>query len=251
MQYWLFLQSQFLLKKRNQKHITNTGVPKQVNMLQNRKQREVRVQHIQLKEKEIKRNVTINNLFSMVIMLYNKYEKMEAEYNELKKYATITKKKINILEHLNENCKQEYLNVGLNFKKFVDGLVINQEMLDKIFKYDYVDGILNIFIEYIKESLLLPIKCFNIKENVLYIFDDEKWIIMDDDYLRIFIKSFDKKMLLQFLQWKIDSEKKFDSDTFGEIYIINMKKVIAGNFEKKNKVVMIRNRIYKYLKVDF
>ena len=74
---------------------------------------------------------------------------------------------------------------------------------------------------------------------------------MDDDYLRIFIKSFDKKMLLQFLQWKIDSEKKFDSETFGEIYIINMKKVIAGNFEKKNKVVMIRNRIYKYLKVDF
>ena len=74
----------------------------------------------------LKKDVTINNLFSMVIMLYNKYEKMEAEYNELKKYATITKKKINILEHLNENCKQEYLNVGLNFKKFVDGLVINQ-----------------------------------------------------------------------------------------------------------------------------
>ena len=85
----------------------------------------------------LKKDITINNLFSMVIMLYNKYEKMEAEYNELKKYASITKNKINILEHLNENCKQEYLNVGLNFKKFVDGLVINQEMLDKIFKYDY------------------------------------------------------------------------------------------------------------------
>lgn len=199
----------------------------------------------------LKKDITINNLFSMVIMLYNKYEKMEAEYNELKKYATITKNKINILDHLNENCKQEYLNVGLNFKKFIDGLVIDQNMLDKIFKYDYVDGILNIFIEYIKLCLLIPIKCFNVKENVLYIFDDDKWIIMDDDYLRIFIKSFDKKMLLQFLQWKIDSEKKFDSETFGEIYIINMKKVIAGNFEKKNKVVMIRNRIYKYLKVDF
>ena len=34
----------------------------------------------------LKQNMNINNLFAIVIMLYNKYEKMESDYNELKKY---------------------------------------------------------------------------------------------------------------------------------------------------------------------
>jgi hypothetical protein len=29
-----------------------------------------------------------------------------------------------------------------------------------------------------------------------------------------------------------------------------MKKVIGGNFEKKNPIAMIKNRLYKHLKVD-
>lgn len=210
-------------------------------------------------DKILKKDININNLFSMIIMLNNKYEKLESQYNELKKYVNITKNKINILDYLNENFKQEYLNVGIglsgnNINKFLDELIIDIDMLNKIFKFDYVDGILNILIEYIEKTrvkdLLIPIKCFNNKENVLYIFDGEKWIVMDDIYLRKFIKSFDKKLLVQFLQWKIDTEKTIDSEIFGEVYINNMKKVIGGNFEKKNKELMIKNKLFKYLKVD-
>ena len=51
----------------------------------------------------LKKDLTIHNLFAMVIMLYNKYEKLESDYIELKKYVTITKNKINILDYLNEN----------------------------------------------------------------------------------------------------------------------------------------------------
>lgn len=214
---------------------------------------------IEESDKILKKNININNLFSMIIMLNNKYEKLESQYNELKKYVNITKNKINILDYLNENFKQEYLNVGIglsgnNINKFLEELIIDINMLNKIFKFDYVDGIFNILIEYIEKirvkDLLIPIKCFNNKENVLYIFDGEKWIIMDDIYLQKFIKSFDKKLLVQFLQWKIDAEKTIDSETFGEVYINNMKKVIGGNFEKKNKELMIKNKLFKYLKVD-
>ena len=173
----------------------------------------------------LKKDINIHNLFAMVIMLYNKYEKLESEYCELKKYVTITKNKI-----------------------------IAQEQLDKIFKYDYVDGIINIICEYITKlnvkGSLLPIKCFNTKENVLYIFDGQLWLIMDDVYLRKFIKSFDKKILTMFVEWKKSAEKTIDTEIFGEIYIQNMKKVIGGNYEKKNPALMIKNRLYKHLKVD-
>jgi hypothetical protein len=202
----------------------------------------------------LKKDLTIHNLFAMVIMLYNKYEKLESEYTELKKYVTITKNKINILDYLNENFKHDFMNMdagGTNITKFIDELVIGEDQLQKIFKYDYVDGIFNIICDYINvKGSLVPIKCFNTKENVLYIFDGELWLIMDDNYLRKFIKSFDKKILTKFVEWKKIVEKTIDPEIFGEIYIQNMKKVIGGNYEKKNPASMIKNRLYKHLKVD-
>jgi len=205
----------------------------------------------------LKKDLTIHNLFAMVIMLYNKYEKLESEYTELKKYVTITKNKINILDYLNENFKHDFMNMdadGTNITKFIDELVIGEDQLQKIFKYDYVDGIFNIICDYIDKlnvkGLLVPIKCFNTKENVLYIFDGELWLIMDDNYLRKFIKSFDKKILTKFVEWKKIAEKTIDPEIFGEIYIQNMKKVIGGNYEKKNPASMIKIRLYKHLKVD-
>ena len=197
----------------------------------------------------LKQNMTINNLFALVLMLYNKYEKMESDYNELKKYIAIVKNKINIVDYLNQHYSS-----GNSITHFLDSLIFNQETLDKIFKYDYVDGICNIIIDAIEclnsQQIVIPIKCFSTKENVLYIFDGKHWLISDDFTLRKFIKYFDKKLLTQFLIWKNDVEKILDSDTFGEIYVQNMKKVIGGNFEKKNPVSMIKNRLYKYLKVD-
>ena len=197
----------------------------------------------------LKKNMNINNLFAIVIMLYNKYEKMEADYNELKKYIAIVKNKINILDYLNQHYSS-----GLTISQFLDSIIFNQETLNKIFKYDYVDGIFNILIDTIEclnsQHMLIPIKCFSNKENVLYMFDGSVWSIMDDINLRKFIKYFDKKILTQFVLWKTDAEKLFDTDTFGEIYIQNMKKVIGGNYEKKNPVLMIKNRLYKHLKLD-
>ena len=202
----------------------------------------------------LSRDVNIQNLFTMVIMLHNKYEKLETDYNELKKYVTFVKNKINILDYLNQNFKQDYLNSCSNINNFIANLVIGQEQLEKIFKYDYVDGIFNIICEYIDRlngtGLLIPIKCFNNKENVLYIFDGQLWTIMDNTYLRAFIKSFDKKILTLFVEWKKCAEKSIDPEIFGEIYIQNMKKVIAGNYEKKNPLAMINNKLYKHLKID-
>ena len=50
----------------------------------------------------------------MVIMLHNKYDKLETEYNELKKYVSVVKNKINILDYLNQNFKTAYMANGEN-----------------------------------------------------------------------------------------------------------------------------------------
>ena len=201
----------------------------------------------------LSKDVNIHSLFTMVIMLHNKYEKLESEYNELKKYVCVVKNKINILDYLNQNFKREHMSCGENnINNFIANLVIGEEHLQKIFKHDYVDGIFNIICEYIDRlnitGMVIPIKCFSTKENVLYIFDGQLWTIMDD--MQKFIKSFDKKILTLFVEWKKCAEKTIDPEIFGEIYIQNMKKVIGGNYDKKNPYAMIKNRLYKHLKID-
>ena len=73
---------------------------------------------------------------------------------------------------------------------------------------------------------------------------------MDSNELITFIKYFDKKILNLFLEWKTEAQKKMDYDKYTEIYILNMKKVLGNNFENKDKKTIIKNKLFKHLKVN-
>jgi len=200
-------------------------------------------------------SMSTNNesLFKMLIMLHNKYEKLEKDYDLLKSYVYNTKKKIDIIAYLNENYKPEN---NINFLNFTNSINITDHDLELIFKHDYIDGIVNIIIGAIEllrnHDNILPLKAFNHKEYVLYIYDGvlETWKIMEIIDLITFIKYFDKKILNLFLKWKIEAQEKMNYDKFSDIYILNMKKVLGQNFEKKDKKTIIKNKLYKHLKIN-
>ena len=194
-----------------------------------------------------------DSLFKMLIMLHNKYEKLEKDYDLLKSHVYNTKKKIDIINYLNENYKP---NNNFDFLKFTTDISITNNELELIFKHDYIDGILNIIINTIeflsRQHNILPLKAFNHKEYALYIYNNnlKSWKVMDSNELITFIKYFDKKILNLFLEWKIEAQKKMDYDKYTEIYILNMKKVLGNNFENKDKKTIIKNKLYKHLKVN-
>ena len=218
-----------------------------------------------------KMDITTENIFKMLIILHNKYEKLEADYSELKKFVNVTKNKIDILEYLNQNCVSQFENSC--FDTFMNAMIIDNDCLDFVFKKDYIDGVYDIIvsnIQWIKDkSLNIPIKCFNQKDGILYIYErgsnergsnergsNERgygsWIIMDGEYFKKLIKHIDKKILMLFLEWKLHMESTLDAETYSDIYIKNMKKVIGGNFVKKhtNLSMIIKNKLYKHLRVD-
>ena len=211
------------------------------------------------------------DIVKILIDLYNKYEKLEAEHNELKKYVQITKNKINIIDYLNQNCVIDYV----GFNEFINNIKIGDAELEIIFKKDYVDGICEIFSNYINGlnelDKRISVKAFSNKDGILYIYrdgdsgdgdgnmdgvgdmdEDGKWCVMTEEYLNKFIRYFDKKILKKFLEWKTYNAAHMDYELYSELFILNMKKVIGGNFENKNKnkKMMIKNRIYKFLKVN-
>ena len=208
-----------------------------------------------------KMDITTENIFKMLIILHNKYEKLEADYSELKKFVNVTKNKIDILEYLNQNCASQFENNC--FDTFMNAMIIDNDCLDFVFKKDYIEGVYDIIVSNIQrikdKSFNIPIKCFNQKDGILYIFErgtvergSGSWIIMDGEYFKKLIKHIDKKLLMLFLEWKLHMESTLDAETYSDIYIKNMKKVIGGNFVKKhtNLSMIIKNKLYKHLRVD-
>ena len=194
-----------------------------------------------------------DSLFQMLIMLHNKYEKLEKDYNLLKNHVYNTKKKIDIISYLNENYKPKD---NFDFLNFTNSINIANNDLHLIFKHDYIDGILNIITNAIEKATtqdnILPLKAFNHKEYVLYIYNNNlnSWKVMECIDLTTFIKYFDKKIFNLFLEWKKEAQIKMDYDTYSDTFILNMKKVLGNNFENKDKKTIIKNKLFKHIKVN-
>jgi len=204
------------------------------------------------------KNISNETIFNMLLDLNNKYEKLQADYDELKKHTNIVKNKISILDYLNNN----YQNLTLDFIEFTKLISIGLEEINIIFKKDYIEGILEIIINVINNindktytkdnNIILPIKAFNQKENNLYIYlkNINCWKLIEANEFNNFVRYFNKNILNIFARWNENAKLTLNNEDYSELYIVNMKKVIGGNFEKKNVNNILKNKLYKYLKCD-
>ena len=137
--------------------------------------------------------IDIKTVYKLLIDLSLKYDKLQDDYNDLKKYVNTTKKKIDIIDYLNQNFKYH----DFNYNKFINSIEIGNDQLEIVFKKDYIEGILQILkthIESLKQSdINIPIKSFNHQEGILYIYgNDNQWKIIDKTQLNQLIKLFNK-----------------------------------------------------------
>ena len=189
-------------------------------------------------------NINNENLFKLLVNLTNKYEKLQNDYNHIKQFANISKNKLDIIDYLNNNYSCREFDF-YNFSTYLYNNITDND-LHLIFKKDYVNGISEIIINFIEKIKFeniynLPIYAFNHKDGILYIYNNESfsWCQMDSKHLNILIKEINKKILNLFLKWKDENENHFLDEQFSEIYVLNMKKVIGNNFDKRNKDITI------------
>ena len=233
-------------------------------------QEKSQVAHKLSEEEQEMINVPNNKELYLILMnLHSKYEKLERDYGELKKFVEVKKKKVDMIEYLNTN----FVGMQYDFTDFIGelNLGIGVEELELVFKKDYVEGLFEIIMNFIERFRMgvgdggggggdggvggcFPVKAFSHKDGVLYIYfkNDGIWRVLSERELNAIIAGIDKKILMLFLEWKKDAQAKMDDDRFAEMYIRNMKRVIGGNFESggRNRKIMIKNKLYKYLRVN-
>ena len=188
-----------------------------------------------------------------------KYDKLEAAHLQLKRQFELTidqnqgAKKFDILNSLNKN----YNPGELVFDIFLKSIILSNDDLELIFQKDYVDGMSEIIISGIRElthkhgNKSIPFQCFTYKKNIIYIYDKldadpslYSWMIMDDLSLHKFIRHFDKNIMQLFLLWKDEACKSMDAEKYAHLYVRNMKRVVAGNFQKKNVRLLIKSAVW-------
>ena len=115
---------------------------------------------------------------------------------------TINKFSLNIF--LNEYCKD-----ALNLDEFIHSLHIQLSDLENTAKVGYVEGISRIFVKGLKELDLYkrPVHCSDIKREVLYVKEEDKWEKDNDDNnkLKNAIHQLTRKNIKQIPLWVVEN----------------------------------------------
>ena len=84
----------------------------------------------------------------------------------------IDNKSFNLNLYLNETCKD-----ALNINDFVSSIKLNLEDLEHTGRAGYIEGITNVFLKNLNklEQHMRPLHCSDLKREVLYIKDNDKW----------------------------------------------------------------------------
>ena len=109
-------------------------------------------------------------LSKLVITLYKKVDELEKKLKN-----NVPDKNINIINWLSENETPD-----ISFKEWIKTINIDEATIKNIIKRDFINGVTDLLDKYIYNSDI-PLKAFDRKTNELYLYETDKWIIMNNE----------------------------------------------------------------------
>jgi hypothetical protein len=158
-------------------------------------------------------------------------------------------KTFNLQFFLNETCKG-----AMNIMDFIDSIKPTLKDLETTGKIGYIEGISKIIVDNLNglETCERPIHCSNIKKEVLYIKDQDKWS-QDKPILTKAIHTLANKNIHNINEWKSENPgcKDFDS-TKNDTYLNIIMNSMAGSSpeESINNMNKIITKVAKEVVID-
>jgi hypothetical protein len=195
---------------------------------------------------------SMRDMFTLILELTAKNSQLEQKVDELSKWAESKKKKLNVIDWLNEKYT-----TNIKYTDWLAEINITRNHLELVFKSDMVNGCNEIL-----QSLLetnennntennKPIKAFDQKENVLFIYNDtNQWEILQPPMFAKLINILSKKILTEFINWQTENKAKMYQDDFSYMYARNLQKIMGGNLTQEQINTRIKRDLYNYLKMN-
>lgn len=187
--------------------------------------------------------VSPKELQKILFIYVKKVHTLENEIDKLKAEASVRKRKINILNWLNENKKCD-----ITFTKFIDKIELDNDHLELLFQHGYIQGIVNIIKLFISRKMTsIPICAFGQKDNTLYIFNEE-WCEMSNEVLKKLINKITKQISILFNIWNKNNTKISEKE---QAEILDKTSLALGhNISQDEIYTKTHKSLYKNLKID-
>ena len=187
-------------------------------------------------------------MYNALIDLTGKYSLLEKKVDELMKWTESRKRKLNILDWLNE----KYPN-ALEFSDWLLGVQVERSHLDVVFKSDYINGMVKL-IEFNLDNLS-ALRAFDQKENLLFIVseageDDKKWKVMESEEFIRLINVMNKKLMGEFITWQKENKERMYEEEFSTIYASNVQKLMCASLSQEQIHSRIKRELYKNIKMN-
>jgi uncharacterized protein YeeX (DUF496 family) len=191
-------------------------------------------------------------MFQMLIELGQKYNKLDEKVEELNKWVVKKKKKINILEWLNDNITPNIL-----FDSLIDKIIVNEDDIKYLFENTFNDVLNEIFLRtiYNFNETENPIFAFVQKANVFYIYesveDKKMWVELSRENLIKFLNKVHIKILKAFCQFK---QERLDEIRGSDNYSIKcdktMVKIMSVEFKQESILSKVKSMMFAKMKTD-
>jgi len=172
---------------------------------------------------------------------------LENKVNHLEKWAIRQKKKVNIMDWLNEHFKPK-----LSFNDWIDDFRITQEDLDLIFDLNFIGGMYKI----IERRILnvdkkdLPVKAFSQYLNMLFIWNGSSWDSIDSEDMEKQIVSIHNKLQQQLRLYKRENEMLINDPNLNVGWYKNIRKIMGGPEPYASSIRKISLKMYTHLKFN-
>ena len=158
-------------------------------------------------------------------------------------------KTFNLQFFLNETCKG-----AMNIMDFIDSIKPTLEDLETTGKVGYIEGISKIIVDNLKglETCERPIHCSNIKKEVLYIKDQDKWS-QEKPILTKAIHTLAHKNINNINEWKAENPGCKDADsTKNDTYLNIIMNSMSGSSQEEsiNNMNKIITKVAKEVVID-
>jgi hypothetical protein len=199
-------------------------------------------------------------MYSILVELTLKYNKLEEKMEEAQKWIDKAKKKTNIVEWLNKNVKPS--NTFSNLCE--NQIIVTEENIEFLFKHTFIDTFFEVLIKNM-ELLKIndensPIQCFNQKANKIYIYDlsntetsntDILFEELSREKLVKFGKQIHFKIVKELIEWKNKRGISVDEcEKTSQIYNNALMKLMTVDFKQETVIGKIRTNLYSNFKVD-
>lgn len=207
------------------------------------KQKSIKHQELDIEfDKELPNPQT---MYKLLLDLGIKYNKLEDKYNEINKFVSNKKRKVDVVQWLNTNKKPT-----TTFVRLIDCITISAadiELLTQETPHDILVKILNRSI-YFETT---PVTAFVEKNNLLYVYDNESWSEMKREQLINFLNMVQFKMSKTLFEMKrANKQDILGNDATATRFDKITNKLMSIDFENGALFSRIRASMYNQLKTE-